>query len=121
MGWLKRTFSSTIGTKVLVGLTGLGLIGFLVLHMVGNLFIYSDGGKAINQYADDLHNIPGFAVLEVSLIALFLGHIALTVKLIVSNRRAKGGRYAVSATKRKEDVLPPVPEREKLRQPSAAK
>lgn len=104
MEWLKRIFSSTIGTKVLIGLTGLGLIGFLVMHMAGNLFIYKDGGKGINEYAEGLHNIPGFAFLEIGLLAMFVGHIALTIRLVMANREAKGGKYAVSATKRKEGI-----------------
>jgi succinate dehydrogenase / fumarate reductase cytochrome b subunit len=105
VGWLKRTFGSTIGTKLLVGLSGLALIGFLVMHMAGNLFIYADGGEGLNAYAEGLHNIPGFTVIEIGLIALFVLHIALTIRLTMANKQAKGSGYAVSATKRKEGIM----------------
>ena len=105
MGWLKRTFGSTIGTKMLVGLTGLGLIGFIIMHMIGNLFIYADGGQGINEYAKGLHAVPGFTLLELGLLGLFVLHIGLTIRLVMANRAAKGGKYAVSASKRKEGIM----------------
>ena len=35
--WARTYLTSTVGQKVLVGLTGLLLVGFLVFHMLGNL------------------------------------------------------------------------------------
>ena len=100
MGWLKRTFGSSVGTKLLVALTGLALVGFLVAHMAGNLLIYVDGGEALNVYAAGLHELPGFLLMEIGLIFCFVAHIVLTVRLSLANRAAKGGDYAVSATKK---------------------
>ena len=105
MGWLKRTFGSSVGTKLLVALTGLGLVGFLVAHMTGNLLIYVDDGKAINAYAKGLHELPGFQLMEIGLIACFVAHIVLTIRLSLANRAAKGGGYAVSATKKPTGVV----------------
>ena len=38
---LLALFRSTIGQKVLMGVTGLMLVGFIVIHLIGNLLVYS--------------------------------------------------------------------------------
>ena len=96
---------SSVGTKVFVGLTGLGLVGFLVTHLAGNLLIYADEGSALNAYAESLHKIPGFLFIELGLLACFIAHIVLTIRLTMQNRASKGGSYAVSATRREEGIL----------------
>lgn len=63
MSWLIRTFASSIGQKVLTALTGLGLVGFLVMHLLGNLNLYRSE-EAMNDYAHLLHEIPGFPLIE---------------------------------------------------------
>lgn len=99
---LQRLIASGIGRKLLVALTGLGLVGFLVTHVAGNMNLYlpaKEGQPAINAYADQLHHIPGFVFLEIGLVVMFVAHILLTLGLVLSNRAAKGSRYAVTATK----------------------
>lgn len=94
-----RAVGSSIGRKFLTGLSGLGLIGFLVGHLGGNLNLYRGTG-AMNAYAEDLHHLPGFVLLDYGVLALVLGHIALVAGLILRNKAARSGRYAVSASKR---------------------
>ena len=70
-----KFYSSSIGKKVIVALTGLALIGFLLGHMVGNLKIFA-GPEKINSYAAWLHSMP--LVLwgaRIGLLACFFGHI----------------------------------------------
>ncbi|MDE0881236.1 MAG: succinate dehydrogenase cytochrome b subunit [Myxococcota bacterium] len=98
MAWLVRTFSNPIGQKVLVALTGLGLVGFLVSHLLGNLNIFRGEG-AINDYAHTLHGLPGFALIEIGLLLCFLVHIALVFNLTRINRAARGKQYTVRASK----------------------
>lgn len=98
MAWLVRTFANPIGQKVLVALTGLGLVGFLVSHLLGNLNIFR-GEEAINGYADALHEIPGFALIEIGLLLCFLVHIALVFNLTRLNRAARGKQYSVKVSK----------------------
>ncbi|MEZ0375335.1 MAG: hypothetical protein ACAI44_39975, partial [Candidatus Sericytochromatia bacterium] len=43
-------FNTTLGQKVVTGLTGLGLVGFLVAHLAGNLTLFG-GAEAFNGYA----------------------------------------------------------------------
>ena len=100
MSWLIRTFGSPIGQKVLTALTGLGLVGFLVMHLLGNLNLYR-GEEAINDYAHLLHQIPGFPLIEAGLILCFLLHIALVINLTRLNRAARGNGYQVKASKQK--------------------
>ncbi len=59
MQWLVQFFSSGIGKKVLMSLTGLFLILFLIVHLIGNLqLLKDDGGQAFNLYADFMVHNP---------------------------------------------------------------
>ena len=49
--------STTIGQKQLMALTGVGLLGFLLVHMLGNLRVFS-GPDALNGYAAWLQASP---------------------------------------------------------------
>jgi len=72
-----------VGKKILTGLTGLALVGFLVVHLLGNLAIYM-GPQALNGYAAFLESIfdGGFVlVFELILVALFLVHIVAAVSV----------------------------------------
>lgn len=90
MDFLIHFLQRTIGQKIVVGLTGLGLCFFVLVHMLGNLLILS-GPQAYNSYAHQLHEIPFFIILELGLFAFFLGHIFLSLLLAMKNRKAKGG------------------------------
>lgn len=88
--FLKRT----IGQKVVVGLTGLGLCLFVLIHMLGNLLILS-GADAYNSYAHKLHKIFLVEVFEVGLLFLFIGHIVLALLVNIKNRAARSQNYKV--------------------------
>lgn len=100
MDWLLGAVRSSVGRKFFVGVTGLGLVGFLVGHLTGNMHMLQ-GAERMNEYADFLHHIPMFGLIELGLMACFVGHIGLALSLAPANRAARGGtRYAVSGTKR---------------------
>jgi len=88
--------SSTIGKKLLVGLAGLGLSLFVLVHMMGNLFLFV-GQEAFNKYAHALTSNPLIYVAEVGLVSIFLLHIVLALYLTWKNKDAKGSRYAKAA------------------------
>ena len=48
--WLTTYLGSSVGQKILVAITGLLLMTFVVVHMVGNLKMFS-GPESINKYA----------------------------------------------------------------------
>lgn len=89
-GWL----SSTIGRKQLVGITGLGLSGFVLTHMLGNMLILV-GPQAYNQYAHALVTNPFIYIAEAGLIAMFLAHIFIALRLSWSNYQARDFKYAM--------------------------
>lgn len=79
----------TVAQKIVIGLTGLGLCFFLLIHMIGNLFILK-GPEAYNSYAYKLHKFPGFIVLELGLLIVFASHILLSLLLQFRNSQARG-------------------------------
>jgi succinate dehydrogenase / fumarate reductase cytochrome b subunit len=84
---------STVGKKVLMAITGLAMILFIVLHLLGNTTIYS---RSLNDYAAYLHSIPVVIWLVRSvLITLFVLHIITGIQLYFDNRRAKPEGYNV--------------------------
>jgi hypothetical protein len=45
----RQAFSSSVGTKLLIALTGLALVGFLIVPLAGNLLLF--WGREFNEYA----------------------------------------------------------------------
>jgi len=92
---LLALFRSTIGQKVLMGVTGLMLVAFIVIHLLGNLLVYS-GPEAINAYGDFLqHGTHGLIwVARLGLLGAVAVHIWTAIALTRKNRQARGGRYA---------------------------
>lgn len=81
----KSFLSSSVGQKFLVAITGLGLSGFVLAHMLGNLLLFVSA-DAYNLYGHKLTSTPLIYVAEVGLIAFFLTHLTLTMKLTRENR-----------------------------------
>lgn len=84
----KSFLTSSVGQKFLVAITGLGLSGFVLAHMLGNLLMFV-GADAYNLYGHKLTSTPLIYVAEVGLIAFFLTHLGLTLKLTRENRTAR--------------------------------
>lgn len=95
MSWLTKTFSSSLGKKLLMGLTGLFLCSFLVVHMAGNLQLFkNDGGYAFNVYAVLMTSNPFIKTISYSLYALILVHAFYGLYLAYKNRKARPVQYA---------------------------
>ena len=58
-----RVFSSSVGTKLLIGITGLALFGYLLIHIAGNLVVFL-GPDAFNRYAFVLESNPLLIVID---------------------------------------------------------
>lgn len=78
----------SIFKKALMALTGLGLLGFLITHLAGNLLIYG-GARHFNDYADMLERNPLLLPAEIGLLGLFIYHIFLAIKLTLENNKAR--------------------------------
>jgi succinate dehydrogenase / fumarate reductase, cytochrome b subunit len=93
MRWLIEFVKSSIGSKVLMALSGIGLVLFAIMHMLANLQVYS-GPDAINGYAKSLRLFgPWLWVARGGLLLLALVHIGTAASLVVRNRRARPERY----------------------------
>jgi succinate dehydrogenase / fumarate reductase, cytochrome b subunit len=91
---LLQASASSIGSKILIALTGLGLAVFLIAHLAGNL-LFIAGPEAFNQYAHSLISNPLVYIAELGLLALFFLHVGKTVAGVLANRAARPERYAV--------------------------
>ena len=89
---LLRAFSSSVGTKFLVGVTGLLLVAYLVLHVAGNLLIFL-GRDLFNEYSHTLISNPLIVPIEIGLLAVFLLHIYKTVTMWRRNKAARPMQY----------------------------
>ncbi|CAN2039553.1 succinate dehydrogenase / fumarate reductase, cytochrome b subunit [Candidatus Magnetomoraceae bacterium gMMP-15] len=108
MNWLVRTFSSSVGKKQFMAVTGLAFCCFLTTHLIGNLFVY--GGKdAFNAYVEHLHSLGILIpIAETGLIIFALIHITMAIILYFQNlasrpvkykaKKSAGGRTLASAT-----------------------
>jgi len=86
--------SSSVGTKVLIALTGLALFGFLIVHLAGNLLLLA-GPEAFNSYSHKLISNPLIYLAEAGLAAIFLLHVWKAVRNVGHNTAARPARYAV--------------------------
>jgi succinate dehydrogenase / fumarate reductase cytochrome b subunit len=94
MSTFRRLFSSSVGTKLLVGLTGLALFAYLILHLVGNALIFA-GPETFNAYSHVLISNPLILPIEVGLLAVFLLHVYKAVTNYVANQAARPAGYAM--------------------------
>ncbi len=88
---LTAYWSSSIGKKFVVALTGAFLVLFLAGHLAGNMLIFA-GPEAFNAYAHQLHTMldgAGVWIARVVLLGAFLLHIFATISLTRQNRAAR--------------------------------
>lgn len=84
--------TSSVGTKVLVALTGLALFAYLILHLIGNALIFLGPG-IFNTYSDRLISNPLIIPIELGLLAIFVLHIFKAVRATMANRAARPVPY----------------------------
>jgi succinate dehydrogenase / fumarate reductase cytochrome b subunit len=86
-------FSSSVGTKLLIGLTGFLLFLYLLIHIAGNLVVFL-GPEAFNRYAYALEEQnPVLPAIELALLLVFVIHIYKTVRMFLSNQTARPIAY----------------------------
>jgi succinate dehydrogenase / fumarate reductase cytochrome b subunit len=101
-----KFYQSTVGKKIIMGLTGALLFAFVLAHMVGNLKIYQ-GPDKFNAYAEFLRNV-GYPALghmqllwmaRVGMLAIAGLHILSAIQLYLISRKARDTDYKI-----KEDL-----------------
>ena len=89
--------SSSIGKKFLMGLTGLFLISFLLVHCFINALIFvNDGGETFNKGAEFMGTNWLIRAMEIVLFAGIILHIVQAFVLTLANRKARPIAYEVS-------------------------
>ncbi len=89
---------SSIGAKHIMAVTGLLLVGFVVVHMLGHFGMFS-GRDAYNSYA---HFLQGLGALKwavrAGLLLLVIIHIGAGIRLAALNAAARPVKYRVFRT-----------------------
>jgi succinate dehydrogenase / fumarate reductase cytochrome b subunit len=96
MKW-SEFFTSSIGKKFVMALTGIFLITFLIVHVGVNSCIWAnDGGEMFNKAAHFMGGTIVIRILEVGLFVGFIIHIIQGLVLELQNRKRRGIPYAVN-------------------------
>ena len=88
-----RIFDSSVGTKILIGVTGFALFLYLITHILGNALVFL-GAETFNAYSHALLSNPLIPIIEIGLLLIFLVHIYKTVRMVFANQKARPVRYA---------------------------
>lgn len=105
MGWSHKFYTSSIGKKFTMAITGSFLIIFLIIHLIGNITLFF-GAEAFNGYVAALDVVkPLIRVIEVVLLAAFIFHIYNGVKLWLENKRARGTTYRISGSSDNSNIF----------------
>jgi succinate dehydrogenase / fumarate reductase cytochrome b subunit len=101
--WPLNIYQTAVGKKYVMALTGIGLLGFVLVHMIGNLHVY-EGPVQVHEYAEALRDLGGHIVprtlllwvMRVGLIVMFALHIhsawSLSRMSVKSNEKYAGKR-----------------------------
>lgn len=97
----QQAWRTTVGKKIIMGVSGLLLILFLIEHLAGNLALFiPDGGAFFNRYTEFLEQFGVLTnIIELALAAVFLFHIVSGILVYRKNRSARKHRYAVEGSK----------------------
>jgi succinate dehydrogenase / fumarate reductase cytochrome b subunit len=88
--------TSSIGKKLIVGLTGLFLISFLVVHVgINSTILLNDNGETFNTAAHFMSHNWVIRVMEIGLLLGIIAHIFMTLKLHFENKSKRPVGYAV--------------------------
>lgn len=97
MNWITHFLTSSIGKKLIMSLTGLFLILFLVIHLIGNLqLLFPDNGQTFNLYAHTMTTNPFIKTVSWGLYFFILLHAVQGLLLAIKNKKSKGKKYAVN-------------------------
>lgn len=96
---LIKALKSQVGRKLMTGITGIGLMLFLIGHLLGNLTVFGSP-DAFNIYTKKLESLgPLLYVIEAGLAFFFLYHTILGVSIWLKRRKARPEGYDTYKTK----------------------
>jgi len=93
--WFIRVFSSSIGKKLVMAVTGLFFCLFLLLHLIDNMMVYK-GKIAFDKYVNSLHAFPLLiSAVEIGLVIFAVLHIGFGLYLFYQNQKATAVKYSI--------------------------
>ncbi len=94
MNIITNLFSSSVGKKYIMAVTGFSLFGFVIAHLIGNLQIFL-GPEAINRYGHFLQsNMEIIWPARIGLLVIIALHIWAAIKISAENKAARPVAYA---------------------------
>jgi succinate dehydrogenase / fumarate reductase cytochrome b subunit len=100
MSWFLSYVRSSVGAKQVMAVTGLGLLLFAIVHMVGHLGMFG-GRDAYNAYAHFLQSLGALKwAARGGLVLIVVVHIATAIALVRANSAARPRKYSVFRTVR---------------------
>ena len=95
-----RFYRTAVGKKWVMGITGVALMGFVLVHLIGNIKLYLSK-EEINLYGEALRDMPGHLLprtvllwtLRSGLFVAFVLHLHSAYGLTMTNRKARPQRY----------------------------
>ena len=97
-----QLFTSSIGRKILMAITGQAMVLFAVIHLLGNSSIFGWLTGGINAYAHHLHSLPAPIIIgfRLGLLVFACVHIWFGIQLTIENRGGRPKEYAVKSTQK---------------------
>ncbi len=90
-----RFTTSSVGRKVLMGGSGLFMVLFVIVHLLGNSSVFV-GPDGINAYAEKLHGLGPFVwVFRLFMLAMLGIHLLFGILLTLDNWSANPEKYKV--------------------------
>ena len=94
---MSKFFTSSIGQKFFMSITGLFLMMFLCVHLVINSLLLFGDGELFNQAANFMSSNPIMKVIEPILALGFILHIFYASYITLKNRMARPQGYKVAS------------------------
>lgn len=87
-------FGTLIGKKMLMGITGLFLVTFLVVHCgINALIFFNDGGELFNKGAEFMGTNILIRTMEIVLFLGIIAHIVDALMLTLANNKSRTIKY----------------------------
>lgn len=94
MNWFTKAFTSSLGRKWIMALSGLFMCLFLVVHVSGNFQLFKDdGGYAFNTYTIFMVHNPVIKTISYLLYLTIIIHMVQSLLLTLQNRTARPQNY----------------------------
>ncbi len=95
---LKRALSSPVGRKFVMSISGIALVLFVIVHLLGNLTLFvPDDGEMFNEYAAGFAALgPVLYIIELGLLLVIVVHMAWGISTWLKNRNARPENYGTA-------------------------